>query len=81
MPRFDAFRALRYSPRVDLDAVVAPPYDVVSDSDVEELAARDEHNIVHVDVPRDGSDRYAEAGRRLRRWIDEAVLVADEQPP
>ena len=50
-------------PSVDLDAVVAPPYDVLSDADVDALAARDPHNIVHVDVPRGGPDRY-ERGRR-----------------
>jgi uncharacterized protein (DUF1015 family) len=80
MPRFEPFTALRYSPKVDLDAVIAPPYDVVSDAEVEALAGRDEHNIVHVDVPRGGADRYVEAARRLRHWIDDAVLVADESP-
>ena len=79
VPRFEPFPALRYSPAVDLAAVVAPPYDVLSDDDVSELAARDEHNIVHVDVPRD-PDRYAAAARLLRHWIAEGILVADEAP-
>ncbi len=79
MPRFDPFPALRYSPTVDLAAVVAPPYDVLSDDDVSALAARDERNIVHVDVPRD-PDRYAAAARMLRHWIAEGILVADEAP-
>ena len=55
MPRFEPFRALRYAPTVDLDAVIAPPYDVLSDADVDALEARDAHNIVHVDVPRGGA--------------------------
>ena len=79
VPRFEPFPALRYSPTVDLAAVVAPPYDVLSDDDVSALAARDEHNIVHVDVPRD-PDRYAAAARLLRHWIAEGILVADEAP-
>ena len=41
MPRFEPFRAIRYAPAIDLDAVVAPPYDVLSDADVDALAARD----------------------------------------
>src|SRR4051794_12626961 len=77
VPRFEPFAALRYAPGTVLDDVVAPPYDVLSDADVDELAARDEHNIVHVDVPRGGDDRYAVAARLLREWITEGVVVAD----
>ncbi|MBK8463844.1 MAG: DUF1015 domain-containing protein [Nigerium sp.] len=79
MPAFEPFRAHRYAPGTDLDAVIAPPYDVLSDADVDELAARDAHNIVHVDVPR-GSDRYARASATLRAWLDEGVLVTDAEP-
>ncbi len=70
MPRFDPFRALRYAPGSDLDAVIAPPYDVLSQAQVESLQVGHEHNITHVDVPVGGADRYVEAGRRLRDWID-----------
>ena len=80
MPRFEPFRAIRYAPGVDLDAVLAPPYDVLSDADVDDLAARDQHNIVHVDVPRGGPDRYDEAGTLLRAWLADGTLVRDETP-
>lgn len=80
MPTFRPFRAIRYSPGTDLDAVSAPPYDVLSDADVDALEARDPHNIVAVDVPRGGPDRYDEAAATLRRWLDEAVLVTDDEP-
>ena len=80
MPSFDPFPALRYAPGADLQAVIAPPYDVVSDADVDALAARDPHNIVHVDVPRGGADRYQLAADLLNRWVDAGVLVADDEP-
>ncbi len=80
MPRFDPFRAVRYTPDVDLAAVVAPPYDVLSDADVDALAARDPRNIVHVDVPRGGPDRYEIAGRLLRSWIGRGTLRRDDDP-
>ncbi len=80
MPRFEPFRAVRYAPGTDLDAVVAPPYDVLSPADVDTLVARDEHNIVHVDVPRGDDRRYDDAGALLRRWISDRVLVADDEP-
>lgn len=78
MPRFEAFRALRYAPSADLDAVLAPPYDVLSDADVTGLEERSEHNVVRVDVPRGGDDRYEQAAARIRAWLDAGVLVRDE---
>lgn len=80
MPRIAPFAALRYAPGTDLQAVIAPPYDVLSETDVRELAARDPHNIVHVDVPSGGEDRYQVAARTLAGWLADGVLVRDEQP-
>ncbi len=81
VPRFEPFRALRYSSPA-LDALIAPPYDVLSDADLDELAARDPHNIVHVDVPRerDGGGRYDAAAALFQRWIADGVVVRDESP-
>ncbi len=71
---------MRYAPGIDLARVLAPPYDVLSAADVDEFAGRDEHNIVHVDVPRNGPDRYTKAGARLRQWRADGVLVQDDAP-
>ncbi|MEO6653397.1 MAG: DUF1015 domain-containing protein [Ilumatobacteraceae bacterium] len=81
MPRFEPFPALRYVTD-PLDEVTAPPYDVLSDADVDALESRHPHNIVHVDVPRerDGDDRYEEAGELLRTWLGEGVLTRDDEP-
>ncbi len=80
MPGFRPFRALRYAPGTDLPAVIAPPYDVLSSADVAALAARDEHNIVRVDVPTGGEDRYQIAAALLAEWVEQGVLVQDEEP-
>lgn len=84
MPRFEPFRALRYdlSNVPSLQAVTAPPYDVLSDADIDRLEALDPHNVVHVDVPRDrdGATRYEYAGDLLRQWIAAGVLTLDPEP-
>jgi uncharacterized protein (DUF1015 family) len=82
VPRFEPFPALRYAPGVDWSRVIAPPYDVLSEADLDRLEAFDAHNIVHVDVPRerDGAGRYDAAGARLREWIEAGVLVRDDEP-
>ena len=82
VPRFEPFAALRYSPSLSLDDVAAPPYDVLSDADVDALLARHPRNIVAIDVPRevDGPDRYALAAERLQEWVTEGTLVRDDAP-
>jgi uncharacterized protein (DUF1015 family) len=82
MPRFEPFQAVRYDhTRHDLNEVAAPPYDVLSEADVEALAARNAYNIVRIDVPRehDGPGRYDAAAATYRRWLSDAVLVTDDQ--
>ncbi|PFG15634.1 uncharacterized protein (DUF1015 family) [Propionicimonas paludicola] len=80
MPKIAPFAALRYAAGTDLQLVIAPPYDVLSAADVAELGALDEHNIVHVDVPTGGDDRYQVAARTLDEWLASGVLVRDDTP-
>jgi uncharacterized protein (DUF1015 family) len=79
VPRFEPFAAIRYATD-DLASVLAPPYDVLSDADVDALEARSLHNVVHIDVPRGGEDRYDRAAKTMRGWLDEKLLVVDAQP-
>jgi len=82
VPRFEPFAALRYAPLLPLDEVVAPPYDVLSDSDVVALLQSHPRNIVAIDVPRDvdGPRRYELAGQRLNDWTSDGTLVRDPRP-
>jgi uncharacterized protein (DUF1015 family) len=79
VPRFEPFAAIRYAAD-DLASVIAPPYDVLSDADVDAFEARSIHNIVRIDVPRGGADRYDLAAETMRAWLAEGVLVADPYP-
>lgn len=80
MPRFEPFTAIRYAAAANLAEVVAPPYDVLSDADVDDLAAQSPHNIVGVDVPRGGQQGYATSAETLQRWLDQGVLVREADP-
>jgi uncharacterized protein (DUF1015 family) len=71
------FRAVRYGERAgSLETLVAPPYDVISPAQRDELAARNEHNVVHLTLP----DDEAEAGASWRAWLEDSTLVEDEEP-
>jgi uncharacterized protein (DUF1015 family) len=68
------FRAAKYAE--PSDALVAPPYDVISPAERDALAARDPHNVVRLTLARS----EVEAGRLFRTWLDEGVLVRDREP-
>jgi uncharacterized protein (DUF1015 family) len=71
------FRAVRYDVRAgSLDALVAPPYDVISPAERDALAARSENNVVRLTLP----DDEAEAGRTWRGWRKEGTLVDEDEP-
>lgn len=81
MPRFTPFPALRYRDD-DISDLIAPPYDVLSNADLDELGARSRFNITHVDVPREseGAGRYDRAAVTLGEWIDAGVMSYDDGP-
>jgi uncharacterized protein (DUF1015 family) len=62
--------------------VVAPPYDVIDDEQRAELAGRNPHNVVELDLPRDpdGGDPYAHAAELLAKWIDDGAVTNDPDP-
>lgn len=72
------FRGLRYNAgAVSLDAVVAPPYDVIDAAERQRLAGQSPFNIVRVDLADDG---YDQAAARLASWISEGVLQTETRP-
>lgn len=81
MPRFTPFPALRYCDP-EIDDLIAPPYDVLSQADIVALGARSPWNITHVDVPQEsaGPGRYAAAAATLHEWIDAGVMSYDATP-
>lgn len=87
MPKLMPLRALRYATESgDLSSRIAPPYDVLDEAPKRQLLASDPFNIVEIDLPVTppktvGPDAaYQQAGRTLRRWIDQGLIVQDEQP-
>ena len=79
------FRGLRYDPaRVDLAAVLAPPYDVIAAAERHVLYDRDPHNAVRLELVRDAQAEpdadYAFVPGLLAAWQREGVLVRDPRP-
>lgn len=81
------FRGLLYDPqKASLRDVTAPPYDVISQEDKEQLYNRSPHNIVRVDFGKeldtddDHCNKYTRAIETLRQWIGSGILRYEEEP-
>ena len=79
------FRALRYDPaRVDLDRVIAPPYDVVTPEERRQYWDRDRHSAIRLELTREVGDEaatdYREAAETLAAWRRAGVLRRDPRP-
>jgi uncharacterized protein (DUF1015 family) len=73
VPTVRPFQALRYAVS-PLDDVVAPPYDVISESERRGYLERSPYNVVHLTLP-DSPEAAAEA---LAAWRRDGVLVEAE---
>jgi uncharacterized protein (DUF1015 family) len=89
------FRGVRFAVE-DPAKVTSPPYDLISDADVEVLLDAHPNNVVRLILPctpsgdssgttslaaeQPSPGRYAEARETLRAWLDSGVLVPDEVP-
>lgn len=79
MPVLLPFKGLRPNCAVTgpLTEVVCPPYDVISESQRQELLARSPYNVVRVELP---AGDYAGAASLFAKWKREAALVREAQP-
>ncbi len=77
MAEIRPFRALRYDEAKagPLERLVAPPYDVISETEREEHLALSPYNVVHLTLP----DSEEQAARDLRTWRESGVLVRDDE--
>src|SRR2546423_14761113 len=84
MAEIQALRALHYDLRAvgSLDAVAAPPYDVIDDEMRAELVARSPCNVVEVDLPVDlgGDDPYLHAQTTFEAWRQQGIAVQHPEP-
>lgn len=73
------FRALRYDEQIagPLAAVICPPYDIIDEPLRDRLYRQSPHNLVGVELGRDGPERYAAAHQALDQWRRAGILRQD----
>ncbi len=88
MAEIAPFRGLRYNPELvpDLDAVVIPPYDVISPAEQDHYHRLNPFNMVHLELGQataeddERNNAHSRAGAYLLQWQKEQVLIRDNEP-
>lgn len=76
------FKGIQYTQEKigDLESVTAPPYDVISPSDQEELYRKSDYNVVRLilgktfESDNDKNNRYTRAAKDLNNWLEKGIL-------
>jgi len=79
------FKAFRFNPAVvgDVGKCAAPPFDVISPSQQQQLYQKSQYNIVRITKGKttpsdnDSNNQYTRAAEYLARWMQEGVLKQD----
>lgn len=75
------YRALRFTEKAGAIAqLTCPPYDIISEEQRKAFLQQNPHNIIRLELPRDGEDPYAAAGETLRGWLQDGILKQDDAP-
>ena len=80
MAEIKAFKGMRYTAEGgELNSLVCPPYDIISDAQREEYVKENPYNIIRLELPKGGDERYREAGETLKSWLGKQVLSCDNE--
>lgn len=88
MAKVVPFKGLRYNTEKfkDLEAVTAPPYDIITPEEQQELYNKDEYNVIRLDYGMDfdsddeENNKYTRSASYLKKWIDEEILKFEDEP-
>lgn len=80
MAEIKGFKAMRFTQKAgEISELCCPPYDIISDQQRKEYLAVNEHNIIRLELPREGEDPYHQAAMTLNEWLDNGILACDQR--
>lgn len=75
------FGAMRFTEKAGkIPELVCPPYDIISEEQRLKFLQTNQHNIIRLELPREGENPYDTAGATLKGWLAEEFLKCDEKP-
>ena len=80
MAEIKGMRGMRFNTNTagELNTLVCPPYDIISDAQREEYIKTNPANIIRLELPKGDVKRYEEAGKTLDEWLSAGILKQDD---
>lgn len=78
MPEIKSFKGLIYNLTLPIQKLVAPPYDVISDEERENLYKLHPYNVIRLILNKD-ENRYESAKSYFEKWLNEGIILERER--
>lgn len=73
------FKGVRFGPNAgNIADLVCPPYDIISPEQRGQFLKNNPHNVIRLELPREGENVYATAAEVLHRWEEDGTLQTEE---
>lgn len=73
------FKGLRFQESAGpISELVCPPYDIISEEQRQAFLKTNEHNVIRLELPKEGDDIYKKAGEILNSWLENNVVATED---
>ena len=80
MAEIKGFQGLRFTEKAGtIETLTCPPYDIIPEAQRKAYLAENPHNVIRLELPKEGKNPYAQAGETLRAWMDEGIVARDDK--
>lgn len=80
MAQIKPFQGVRFTKAAGAQGeLLCPPYDIISEAQRQAYIRRNPNNIIRIELPEGGEERYQKAGELLRGWLDSGVMQREEK--
>jgi len=73
------FKGLRFQKSAGpIEELVCPPYDIISEDQRKTFLKTNEHNVIRLELPKEGDDIYEQAGKVLNSWLNDNIVATEK---
>ena len=72
------FKGLRFQKSAGpIEELVCPPYDIISEEERKNFLANNKHNVIRLELPKEGDDVYKKASEVLEAWLENNIVATE----
>lgn len=73
------FKGLRFQKSAGpIEELVCPPYDIISEEERKSFLETNPHNVIRLELPKEGEDVYKHAADVLKDWLKEGIVATED---